>query len=452
MKRIGAAIKILVLTICVILIVFSAFACGGANITDTNDVKPDNASETSIEKDNGNNQGDNDNNGNGGDSGQNGKDEASEEGSETVIDVSYLASDIVESFMKVPDPWAFLPASFSKENKVYAGNAEIDFNSFIDVSSLPKTAMGKQMNVVYSTLFTADKAFGYLRTIYGSMNSIVELYQDFINKNSNNYANYEKQTENFNFKITLQDSDYKMLVAYRSAQIELSYERATEKCYGRIQISDSNVIKYDMSENELTVAVSVLGFSLTKLHFERQGNTVSGYLYEYYGTEDRNIKTSALIKVDRDYTSIISNKREADDLMIEGYMEVYKNSTGNLVGAEVKETVKNIRYETSWFNIWDISGINSVKVEDEINGDNLNTIYINGNANAIHTKLVGGLSLKSLSRRFDIEMKDVYLYVYDREEGYDKVKTEIPMLFVQNDYIASFGTDFYEKYHWLSIR
>ena len=86
-----------------------------------------------------------------------------------------------------------------------------------------------------------------------------------------------------------------------------------------------------------------------------------------------------------------------------------------------------------------------MKVEDKVNGDNLDTIYINGNANSIHTKLVGGLSLKSLSRRFDIEMKDVYLYVYNREEGYDKVKTEIPMLFVQNDYIASFGTDFYEK-------
>ena len=347
--------------------------------------------------------------------------------------------------MKVPDPWAFLPNSFAKANKAYTGNTEINFDSFVSVSSLPKAAMGKQMNVVYSTLLTADKAFDYLRGIYGSINSIVELYQDFINKNPKNYASYEKQTNNFTFKITVNNSDYKMLVAYRSAQIELSYERATEKCYGRIQLSDSNVIKYDMSGNELTVAVSILGLSLTKLHFERQGNTVSGYLYEYYGTEAHNVKTSALIKVDRDYTSIISNKRETDDLIIEGYMEVYKNSTGNLVGAEVKETVKNIKYETSWFNLWDVSGINSVKVEDKVNGDNLDTIYINGNANSIHTKLVGGLSLKSLSRRFDIEMKDVYLYVYNREEGYDKVKTEIPMLFVQNDYIASFGTDFYEK-------
>ena len=47
----------------------------------------------------------------------------------------------------------------------------------------------------------------------------------------------------------------------------------------------------------------------------------------------------------------------------------------------------------------------------------MNTIYINNNSNPIQTKLVGGVSLKMASRRFDIEMKDLYVYVYDEEEG-----------------------------------
>lgn len=188
----------------------------------------------------------------------------------------------------------------------------------------------------------------------------------------------------------------------------------------------------------------IFKISKTILHFERNDNLVAGYLYEYYGTEEHNIKTSALIKIDENYTSIISNKRETDDLAIEGYMEVYKNSTGNLIGAEVKETVSSIKYETSWFNLWDVQNINTIKVIHEQNGSNLDTIYINDSETAIKTKLVGGLSGRSLSRRFDIEMKDMFVYV-SNGGGYDKVEIQLPMLFIQNDFIDSFETDFLSK-------
>lgn len=363
-----------------------------------------------------------------------------------IPDVSQIALNVLNSLMKVPNPWEFLPESFALENKAYTGNTEIDFTEFVNVSSLPKVAMGKQMNVVYSTLLDVDTALSYLRYVYGSFNIIVNFYQDFINSNQDNYSSYEKVTDNFAFKIVLDESDYQMYISYNSVAIELSFELDTQKCYGRIQLSNSNVIKYEMAEDDLTVAVNILGLSLTKLHFERNENEVSGYLYEYYGTEAHNIKTSALIKVDENYTTIISNKRETDDLNIEGYMEIYKNSTGNLVGTEVKETVKSIKYETSWFNIWNVTNINTIKVINEANGSNLDTIYINGSENPIKTKLVGGVSGRTLSRRFDIEMKDIFLYTYNQDEQkYEKVKISIPMLFVQNDFIDTFAEDFYEK-------
>lgn len=201
-----------------------------------------------------------------------------------------------------------------------------------------------------------------------------------------------------------------------------------------------------MSDNEFNVALNLLNVALIKLQFVRTDNAVCGYLYEYYGTESKNIKSSALIKVDENYTSIISNKRETDDLVIEGYMEVYNNENARLVGCQVKETVKKIEYDTMWYNLWDISGIRSIKALNEMNGDNLNTIYINGNAEAIHTKLVGGVNSKSLSRRFDIEMKDLYFYKLNVETNkYEKVKMQIPMLFIQSDFVESFANDFYDK-------
>lgn len=361
--------------------------------------------------------------------------------------VDGLAQTIVSSLLNVPDPWEFLPESFALENKVYSGDT-LDFsNDFVNVADISKIGIGKQMNVVYSTLLNVEDALYYVRTVYASLNTIVNLYQTFINSNSNNYASYETTSGDFTFKILLDDSNYKMYVNYKSVAIELMFTKATKQCEGRIQLSNSNVIKYEMSENSLTIAVSVFNVAMTKLHFERDTqNLVEGYLYEYYGTETKSIKTTALIKVDKDYTSIVSNKRETDDLIIEGYMEVYDNETANLVGAQVKETVKSIAYDTKWYNLYNVTGINTIKVTPEQNGTNADTIYINGNTEAIHTKLVGGITLKYASRRFDIEMKDMYFYTYNSEtEKYEKVKMNIPMLFVQTDYVNNFTADFYEK-------
>ena len=357
-----------------------------------------------------------------------------------------LAQNVTTDVMQVPNPWVFFPNTLKLENKAYAGNAEIDFSTFVNVSSLPKGAIGKQMNVVYSTLLEAETAISYLQKVYGYAGTIVELYQTFINDNPNNYKTFEKTTDNFTFKIVLDDQYYKMYVSYQSVAIELSYEITTAKCYGRIQLTNSNVIKYEISNNKLTIAVNIFNVSLNELHFERNGNVITGYLYEFLGTEAHNLKTSAFIKIDENYTTIISNKRETDDLLIEGYMEVYKNSTGNLVGAEVKETVKGADYDTKWFNLWDVSNINTIKVLDDVNGLNADTIFINGSDTAIKTKLVGGLSLKATSRRFDIEMKDVFVYTYNAEtQKYVKTKISLPMLFVQAEFVDSFSADFYSK-------
>lgn len=362
-------------------------------------------------------------------------------------DLTQLSNSVVSSLLNIPDPWEFLPESFALENKVYSG-ANIDFaNNYVDVNNIPKMGVGKQMNVVYSTLLDVEKALSNLRTFYASMNTVVNLYQDFINSNPDNYANYEAELGDFTFQILLNDKDYKMTINYKSVIIELMYTKENKQCAGRIQLTNSNVIKYEMLDNSLTIGVSIFNTAMTKLHFERNSqNLVEGYVYEFYGTETKNIKTTALIKVDKDYTTIISNKRETDDLVIEGYMEVYDNKTSNLVGAQVKETVKNINYDTKWYNIFDITEITNIKVTDEQNSLNANTIYINNNIEPIKTKAVGGVSLKTASRRFDIEMKDMYFYTYNTEtEEYDEVKINIPMLFVQSDFVDSFTKDFNEK-------
>lgn len=366
-----------------------------------------------------------------------------------IIKPNYLnfAQTVFNKILQLPDFWEYLPDSFSLENKAYTGNTEIDYSSFIPISSIPQTGIGKQMNVVYSTLILAEKPLSYLNDVYAISNTFVNFYQTFLNDDPDDFTSYEKSTANYTFKVLIKDDDYCLFIKYKNASIELVYQQENQKCLGRIQLSDSNVLKYEFSDNDLTFALSIFNVSLTEIHFERNGNVVKGTVCEFYGTESKNIKTSALIEITNNYTSIISNKRETDDLIIEGYLEIYDNASAKLIASEVKETVKSIEYDTLWFNIYDISGLSTIKVVDEINGENSDTIYINNKDEAIHTKLVGITGgLKAASRRFDIEMKDMYFYKYNtEEEKYEKIKIEIPMLFVQKENLNSFSNDFKDK-------
>jgi hypothetical protein len=83
-----------------------------------------------------------------------------------------------------------------------------------------------------------------------------------------------------------------------------------------------------------------------------------------------------------------------------------------MCGYEVSETLASIQYNTLWFDLNDIFGINSIKYVPK-NGDVPAKIYINGASKVWETMKVGGLSFKTASRRFDIEFRTQYVYSYD---------------------------------------
>lgn len=67
---------------------------------------------------------------------------------------------------------------------------------------------------------------------------------------------------------------------------------------------------------------------------------------------------------------------------------------------------------------------------------------VNGSAEKWAVKKVGGLSLKTASRRFDIEFRTQYFYRYNAgTQAYDEVAVEVPMLFVQEEYLDTLTDD-----------
>ena len=364
-----------------------------------------------------------------------------------IADVSGVAKEIVEKLTALPDAWSFLPESFNISKRAQSYTGQLDYaTNFVSVSRIPLNGVGKQLNVMYNALAEFEYAYGALKTVHGAAGAITSVYQAFINDNPDNYSSFEAKSEgklDMSFKIVLQDKSYCLLASFTTFAVELNYDDENGINFGRVQINSNTAIKYEFGKDYVKIAVKAVNLFATVIEFNRTSGQTKGYIREFYGPESKNLKNSAVISVGSNYTSVISNKRETDDLLINGSVEIYSNETGNLIASEVQETVKAKDYDTYWFNLCDVSGIDSVKAIHEQNGLNMDTIYINGNANSIHTKII---SLTNPSRRFDIEMKEVYFYRYDAEnDKYEKVKESVPMLFVQRSFVDDFSKDFYSK-------
>lgn len=366
----------------------------------------------------------------------------------TIKSLTQTAKDIVGYFLDKPDAWSFMPEALYKENLAYTQTPTTDFTNFVNVSAMSKKFIGKQLHVLYEGLTSMTTVLGYMDAVYSAAATIANVYQTFINDNPDDYALFTGEAAGFKFKIALDGESGEMLIGNSTLSAELKYDRTAGTNSGRIQITDGMALKYESGENKIKFAVkaTISGVgNIKQIEFVRTNGAVAGYLYEYTGTESKNLKTSAVIASNAVKTVIMSNKRETDDLLINGYEEVYSSVTGEFIGGEVRETVKAVDYDTLWFPLGSISGLSSVKAIHETNGVNADTIYLNGSSTPIKTKLVGGLSLKATSRRFDIEMKDAWFVVKKVEDGktkYETVKTSVPMLFVQIEQTDTFTKDF----------
>ena len=367
------------------------------------------------------------------------------------IDLSSLAQKVTDAFGGTPDPWSFLPSSFAVENKTIENIP--DFSSFVNVSNIPTNGIGKQLSVVYNTLNKTSKALTFVQPVYDVMGTIKNLYTEFLDSDPEDYQNYTNTVAGITFTIALSETQYLLSAMVKGVSV-IIYADLEESVYGaKVQLTSTTILKYTVGEDCLTMAYNVLDTLAIMIDFVRNDDVVLGYMYEYTGIGNASIKTSALIQIDDTYTTLIGTKGDFIPTAISRNCEVYLNSTGKLVGTEVREEldVKALglaTYNTLWYNLNTLSGISNIKKEDTACGLNADTIYINNATEHIHTKTVSTLptSKKAYSRRFDLEFKKMYFYTYDSaNEEYTEVSVEIPMLFIQEEQFSTFEEDFYEK-------
>ena len=370
-----------------------------------------------------------------------------------------IALSIVNALLEKPNPWDFLPPAFSPQSMAYSRmplGGMTDFSSFVQTSGIAKRSIGKQFNVLYDGLSDATTAIGAIDGVFAVGSAIAEAYQTFINNNPNDYASFGGEIGGFKLRIVLDGEKSTLLAGNSSVNIELHYDASSKARTGRVQLTDGIALKYTADDKSLKLAVKTtvndIG-NLKQIEFAREGNSVAGYLREFTGTETKNLKTTGVIASNENHTIIMSDKRETEDLLIKGYAEVYSSASGEYLGGRVQETVKVVNYDTLWLHLNDVRGFETVRVADEENGLNLDSVYVNGQNTVFGTKKVNPI-IPTSSRRFDVEMKEVWYVVAESVDGktqYKKVKTLIPMLFVQTEQTGNFLSDVKEKNPYMTI-
>jgi len=155
----------------------------------------------------------------------------------------------------------------------------------------------------------------------------------------------------------------------------------------------------------------------------------------------KGISSAVDFYIDDEYLSVVGNKA-GGMIGFTGYIsELYSVESGELLSYEVRETLSSITYNTLWFDLSNVSGITSIKYVEATDSTDA-AFYVNNQTSAWETKKVGGLGTKMLSRRFDIEFRTQYFYIYNEtDKVYEEVAVEVPMLFVQEENYATLQND-----------
>ncbi len=355
----------------------------------------------------------------------------------------------------------YLPVAM---NPAYAGNLvslsdiDYDFNSFINVSAISKAGFGEQWQMVVENIdqsVAMAKVFNAMQTALNAAGNAVDIYL------TNSYADemtYTYSGEGFNCLFEFKNAKLIFGFSFTSAIelpaigsvspiVKMEYDLEKEAKGMFISLGDAYKLKYVISENgyemATTYGLTIAGKDVSRsafLSITKNDGKTTGHIYEYttYEGSDK-IQACVDFYVENGFVSVVGNKA-AGMVGFDGYInELYLERDGRLLGYEVKEelTVLGVTgtYNTLWFNLWDIQGIQSVRVTDKTKENNSGKstvdVYLNSATAMLSPTYNSKLGTKT-SRKYDVEFRERYYYTYDSENSkYVVEKVLIPMFFVQ---------------------
>ena len=376
-----------------------------------------------------------------------GNDDPSQGGPDQVVGIAQYLAMLLDEYIWTPEEQ--IPETLRvgyHGNLVDPSTLTNDYSSFVSVSNIPKNGIGPQWDMVSSRISQADMFYKVLGVVDTLSTASVIAFNAFIDKNPADTAFY--QFESGIYTVTIQctkDTIYYVIdytanissLGEQSVQVALSMDIQTRVKNVRVQIGDANVMKYTMQPNKYTLAVKLLEYGSAYFELvENADGSVSGQYYEHVSADSIDVTaSSANFYVANGYLTVVGNKL-TDLLEAEGTTcEIYSASTGKMIAYEVKE---KLLYDVLWFDVEDISGINSIKYVEKDE-----EFFVNGSSKAWEAATSGAIVK---IRKFDIEFRTQYFYYYDAaNDSYEKVAVKVPMMFVNEDYLSSFASDVSSK-------
>ncbi|MDY0276714.1 MAG: InlB B-repeat-containing protein [Acholeplasma sp.] len=363
---------------------------------------------------------------------------------------AYL-STLLSSYTQ--SPLSYIPNTMKMGSQLITEQqATIDYTSNTNLSTIPFGGFGEQWQMIVTNIEQSEAFFNVL-TVVDTLSTIsVTAFNNYLDTNPSNTALYQftegiyQVTISFEQGIMYYVLDYTTTVPIfgeQTVQIALSYDITTQDKVGRIQIGDANALRYEISDGSYKFAIRYLG--VRRAYFEIVENddeSVEGRIFEYLGLDGSySIGSAAEFFINDDYVSVVGNKSSSMMGWTGTINELYDVSNGRLLGYEVRETLSSITYNTLWFNLDDTSGITSIKfLEAPLEDSNPHLVYVNNSSTEFVTKNVGGFSTKTLSRRYDIELRTQYFY-YQSGDDVVEVSLQIPMIFVQEEQLTTLVND-----------
>ena len=351
------------------------------------------------------------------------------------------------------NPMGYIPESMRydfEDNLLDEAEIISDYSNSVNVSNI-RYGYGEQWHMVMDNLRQTNTFFNVLSVVEGLSTTSITAFNNYFDKNPSDTAHHEFKDGIYNVTIDFDGDILYYVLDYtanlpalgqQTVQIALSMDERTGEKNVRLQIGDANALTYKIRENSYEFAIKYLGVRRAMFSIEKnKDGSVSGKIFEYLTVSSVEIGSSAEFYITDDYVSVVGNKASGM-LGFTGYIsELYNVDNGQMIGYEVQETLSKIVYNTLWFNLDDVSGINSIKYR-EVNGDIPAAFFVNGANTEWEAKTVGGVGTKMFSRRFDIEFRTQYVYSYDAvNEQYIEYAIKVPMLFVQEEYYNDFASD-----------
>ena len=381
--------------------------------------------------------------------------------------VKNLSNNLISALSYTP--YSLLPASMKPgANTVDASKVNFDASSsFVSVSNIPYGGYGKQWNMVTESIDNANVFVKYLDKGAAAISSVISFINEYYSSAETTEINFNVEKPYFNLSVNYSGSVLIIFVELKTAiniplignvspSISMKLDTASGTRDVKVYVSETNVTRFLISENSFEAGTTIgltKGSRTSYITIEKTRENVTGHVYEYYTAVGKDMKYScADFYVENGYVSVVGTKADGMALL-DGYInELYTVADGKLLGYEIMET-KTIakvtaQYNTLWFNLSDISGINSIKIF-EVSDDNPHPtstrstyhVYLNGSDTIFSPTYNKKLGVKT-SRKYDIELRTQYFYTTDESGNVIEHEVFVPMMFIQEgDNFNSYSSD-----------